>query len=34
LKEHYEAYCGNKVTLDALEQEAHRDHDAPTAPRH
>jgi hypothetical protein len=23
LAQHYEAYCGNKVTLDALEQEAH-----------
>jgi hypothetical protein len=34
LAEHYEAYCGNKVTLDALEQEAHRDHGAPAAPRH
>ena len=24
LTQHYEAYCGNKVTLDALEQDAHR----------
>ena len=34
LAEHYEAYCGNKVTLDALEREAHRDHPASPAPRH
>ncbi|KIZ47915.1 MULTISPECIES: hypothetical protein [Rhodopseudomonas] len=32
LAEHYESYCGNKVTLNALEAEAHRDQ--PVPPRH
>lgn len=33
LAQHYDAYCANKMTLDALEQEAHREHVAPAALR-